>query len=145
MAFSLICVSKPYPELRLIQSSKPLMKAISMPSWILSYKFGKNNRENRSYQDVINRYHEKLSQNTNIISPFSKNMKEVQIIEIQELLNTFSQLNDKIIKKTKKLKKHKLDINLLPHPLMGRMTLREILMWNAYHTEHHYVILKEKY
>ena len=35
-----------------------------------------------------------------------------------------------------------LDTYLLPHPLLGKMTIREISLWTAYHTEHHYKILK---
>jgi len=33
----------------------------------------------------------------------------------------------------------------LPHPLMGRMTIRAIVAWTVYHTEHHYKILQSNY
>ena len=47
--------------------------------------------------------------------------------------------------KFQKWKEKDLDIYLLPHPLLGKMTIREIVLWTAYHTEHHYKILKANY
>jgi len=51
----------------------------------------------------------------------------------------------KLIKQFQKWREHDLDTYLLPHPLMGRMTIREIVIWTAYHTEHHYNTLKSNY
>lgn len=53
--------------------------------------------------------------------------------------------NKKLQYKTKRLKDKHLDTLIVPHPLMGKMTLREIIMWTAHHTEHHYKILKKDY
>ena len=53
--------------------------------------------------------------------------------------------NKKLQYKTKRLKDKHLDKLLIPHPLMGKMTLREIIMWTAYHTDHHNQILKASY
>jgi len=39
--------------------------------------------------------------------------------------------------KTNHISEKRLDTLLIPHPLMGKMTMREIIMWTAYHTEHH--------
>ena len=39
--------------LHLLQSIVPLNKALSLPKFILKYKFGKSNRETRDYETVI--------------------------------------------------------------------------------------------
>ena len=51
----------------------------------------------------------------------------------------------KLIEKFRKWTEHDLDTYLLPHPLMGKMTIREVVMWTAHHTEQHYQILTSKY
>lgn len=129
----------------LVQSTTPLLKALGYPSFIVRWKFGSCNRPSRSYDEVVNRYHEKLAQAGNLVSPFSQNMPDPDYLDADNWHASFTYLNDKLITRSKKLDETKLDKLLLPHPLMGKMTLREILMWNAYHTEHHLAILKQKY
>ena len=51
----------------------------------------------------------------------------------------------RLAKKIQKWTESDLDTYLLPHPLLGKMTIREIALWTAYHTEHHYKILKLNY
>ena len=38
-----------------------------------------------------------------------------------------------------------LDTLVLPHPVMEKMSIREILLWTAYHIEHHINQLEENY
>ncbi|WP_231962837.1 DinB family protein [Polaribacter sp. KT25b] len=47
--------------------------------------------------------------------------------------------------KTVHISEKNLDTLVLPHPLMGKMTVREIIMWTAYHTEHHTKTLQNLY
>ncbi len=37
------------------------------------------------------------------------------------------------------------DRTLLPHPLLGKLTVREMLYFTIYHVEHHLNILRERY
>lgn len=37
-----------------------------------------------------------------------------------------------------------LDQYLAPHPLLGKITLRELGYFTIYHTEHHLAIIKER-
>lgn len=131
--------------IHLVQSSRPLLRALRMPTFLLKWRFGTSNRPSRSYDEIIKRYKDKLALSQGVVGPFSVNMPDSSSSEAQSWLNEISQLNDSINKITLKLKDKDMDTALLPHPLMGKMTLREILMWNAYHTLHHVEVLKEKY
>lgn len=131
--------------IHLVQSTRPLLKALRMPNFLLKWRFGKSNRPSRSYEEVVKRYKEKLALSQGVVGPFSLNMPESDHSQAQSWLSQLSQLNDNINKITLRLKDRDMDTILLPHPLMGKMTLREILMWNAYHTLHHVEVLKEKY
>ncbi|UPT65904.1 MAG: DinB family protein [Sphingobacteriales bacterium JAD_PAG50586_3] len=45
----------------LIRSIKPVNLAVTLPGFILKYKFGTNNRKGRTYDELLQRYHEKLA------------------------------------------------------------------------------------
>ncbi len=129
----------------LIQSEKALNKGLSMPKFYLKYKFGTNNRENRSYNEVVKKYQDKLAANPGAVSPISKKMPTITLANKNTFISKLDNEKTKLLKKLQKWSDKDLDTYLLPHPLLGRMTIREILMWNAYHTEHHYENLKANY
>lgn len=132
--------------IHLVQSTEPLLKALKLPKFLLKWRFGTSNRPSRSYDEVVNRYQEKLAAvGPGIVGPFSRNMPSSISAESEIWFKRLNTLNQKLNQLTTKLDDKSLDTVLLPHPLMGRMTLREILMWNAYHTNHHIEVLQEKY
>jgi len=131
--------------LHLIQSEQVLNKALWLPKFYLKYKFGTNNRDNRTYEQVVKKYQDKLAANPGVVAEVSKNMPIMSIADKTSYISKLDKEKMKLIKKFQKWKDHDLDTYLLPHPLMGRMTIREIIVWTAYHTEHHYQILKSKY
>ncbi|MDO6597500.1 DinB family protein [Oceanihabitans sp. 2_MG-2023] len=132
--------------LHLLQSIKPLNDALSMPKILLKFKFGKANRDLRDYDTIVNRYHERLKNVKGSTFKGSQNMKTPTLSEKEYILNRLQVENKKLQYKTlKRWNDKQLDSYILPHPLMGKMPVREIIMWTAYHIEHHTKILQEKY
>lgn len=131
--------------LHLLQSIKALNDALSMPKFVLRYKFGKANRDLRDYQTVVNRYQERLKDVQGKTFGPSKNMQIPPLTEKQYLLDRIQVEGKKLQYKTRKISDKNLDTLILPHPLMGKMPIREIIMWTAHHIEHHTNTLKEKY
>jgi hypothetical protein len=131
--------------LHLVESSQLLNKALGYPKFLIRYKFGTSNRPSRSYEEVAKRYEERLAENKERAKTFNKDLRKPSVKEKKRLMDSLQILNKKLQYKTQKLKDKHLDTLLLPHPLMGRMTLREIIMWTAHHTEHHHEILKKDY
>ena len=108
-------------------------------------KFGKANRPSRTYEEVVSRYQDKLKGATGLVSPFSKEMPEPTLNEMGEWLEKLTnEKNAQVSLIKKKWKEKDLEMCLIPHPLMGRMLVREILMWSAYHTEHHLNLVKSR-
>jgi len=126
-------------------SARMLNKALSMPRFLLKYKFGTSNRPSRTYQEVAKRYNERLAENQERAKKFNQDLKIPDIEKKYQLISKLQILNKKLQYKTNKLKGKDLDTLLLPHPLMGKMTVREIIMWSAHHTDHHLDILKKNY
>ena len=131
--------------LHLLQSIKPLNDALSMPKFVLRFKFGKANRPVRTYDTVVKRYQERLKDAQGKTFKGSQNMKVPTLADKTYILNRLQTESKKLQYKTKKISDKNLDTVILPHPLMGKMPVREIIMWTAHHVEHHTVILKEKY
>ena len=131
--------------LHLLQSIKTLNNALSLPKLILKYRFGKSNRDVRDYDAVVNRNNERLKDvNGRTFGP-SQNMKIPKLREKQYLIDRIQIENKKLQYKTRKWSDEQLDNYILPHPLMGKMPVREIIMWTAYHVEHHTNTLKNNY
>lgn len=131
--------------LHLLQSIKPLNDALSIPKFLLKYKFGKSNRDIRDYETIVKRYQERLEESKGMTFGPSKNMKIPKDDDKEYLLNRLKVENKKLQYKVKKWKDKDLDNLILPHPLMGKMPVREIVLWTAYHVEHHTNQLMEKY
>ncbi|WP_431158014.1 DinB family protein [Winogradskyella poriferorum] len=131
--------------LHLLQSIKPLNDALSLPKFLIRYKFGKANRSVRPYEAIVKRYHERLEKVKGITYKGSQNMKIPSVNDKQYILNRLQTENKKLQYKTNKLSDKQLDKLILPHPLMGKMPLREMIMWTGYHVEHHLDSLKKNY
>ncbi|MBO3696832.1 DinB family protein [Roseivirga sp. E12] len=129
----------------LIQSEKALNKALRLPKFYLKYKLGTNNRDNRTYDQIVKRYQERLADNPGVVANTSKNMPPITVSNKASYLSELDKEKKRLIKKFQNWTEHDLDTYLLPHPLMGRMTVREIVIWTAYHTEHHYNNLRSNY
>ena len=131
--------------LHLVNSLQLLNNALSYPKFILKYKFGVCNRPSRNYKAVAKNYDEKLEKNQDRARNFNKDLKKPTLKERESLLTKFQIQQKKLQYKTKKISDKNLDKLIIPHPLMGKMTLREIIMWTAHHTEHHTETLKLLY
>jgi len=131
--------------LHLLQSIKTLNNALSFPKFILKFKFGNSNREVRDYNTVVNRYHKRLKDVKGGTFGPSQNKKVPKFNKKQYLLNRLQTENKKLQYKTNKWTDQQLDTYILPHPLMGKMPVREIIMWTVYHVEHHTKVLTDNY
>ncbi len=129
----------------LVNSLQLLNNALSYPRFFLKYKFGVCNRAPRSYEIVAKKYQEKLLKNKEKAEKYNKKLKKPSLKDRERLLTRFQIQQKKLQYKTKKISERNLDTLVIPHPLMGKMTVREIIMWTAHHTEHHLETLKLLY
>jgi len=131
--------------LHLVNAITKLNQAMSFPKFILKSKFGVSNRPLRSYQAVVERYQEKLTQYQDNAKAYNTGMKIPSLKEKKQLLQRLTVQNKKLQYKTNKWKDVHLDSLILPHPLLGKMPIREVIMWTAHHTAHHTETLIENY
>jgi len=125
----------------IIKSVSVLTKAFGIPRFILKSKFGVANRASRTPEALIEKYLEKLKTAKPTPSRFQPdiinfNAKEKAIKKLQKQV-------DKLCKITMKYSEGQLDVYILPHPLLGKLTLRELLYFTSYHVKHHHELITE--
>ena len=61
-----------------------------------------------------------------------------------ELIKKYDEQKQKLISKIEKQSEVDLDKYILPHPLLGKVTLREMLYFTIHHNEHHLNLLIDR-
>jgi len=127
----------------LILSTKPVNLALRLPGWVLRFMFGKrSNRPARNYNEVVEKYRATLANGAAATGGYVP--KPVTAAQKEKLLRTFrSQLNQ-LSNSLQRISDDQLDNYIVPHPLLGKMTLREVLFFTIYHTNHHLKILQNR-
>lgn len=117
----------------LVKSVKPVTLAFGLPKFMLSMLFGKANRPSRSFDELVARYHERLAAGGRASKPFIPGVPSNTDRVYARLERSVNRLHHRI----GRFSESELDTLLLPHPLMGKLTLREMLYFTAYHADHH--------
>lgn len=126
----------------LIRSIKPLPLAYSLPTFILKIMFGKPNRPAKFYDELVLKYKTKLAAGGRASGPFIPPVISFEQKDI--LIKKYALQKQKLIGKIEKQSEEDLDQYLLPHPLLGKITLREMLFFTIHHNEHHLEIIKNR-
>jgi hypothetical protein len=126
----------------LIRAIKPLQLAYSLPKFMLRMMFGKANRPSKTYDELVAKYKAKLAAGGKASGPF---IPPVITFDTKEkLINRYISQKEKLNKKIEKQSETDLDKYILPHPLLGKVTMREMLFFTIYHNEHHLNLLKSR-
>lgn len=127
----------------LIRAIKPLQLAYSLPKFLLSLKFGKSNRPSKTYDQLVEKYKTKIAEGGRATGPF---IPPIVLFDKKGwLLKTYEAEKSSFIRKIRKQNEKDLDKYILPHPLLGKLTLREMLFFTIYHNEHHLQLLKQRH
>lgn len=114
----------------------------SIPKFILSILFGKNNNEPRTLETLRNTYNKALSNGAK--SPAIYIPKPILFQSKENLLKKHVKLNQSLTNKINNTSETDLDNYRLPHPILGKVTLRELAIFSGFHTQHHLVLLNKK-
>ena len=119
----------------------PLRQILSLPKFLLKLIWGKANRESKNYEELVRKYSQKLANGGRATGRFipksvtvekGQNLKAKLQNEVKNLCSVLDRFTEK-----------ELDEYVLPHPLLGKLTLREMMYFTIYHVEHHGKLLKQ--
>lgn len=127
----------------LIKSTLPLNSVFKMPRFTIKAMFGKPNRDSRSYDEIVEKYLQKLKEGGVASGRFLP--KEVQVADKYKIMAELTLEKEKLQNVLRNWREADLDKYLIPHPLLGKLTVREMFYFTIYHTEHHTAILRKQY
>ena len=117
-------------------SIKALTQAVGMPKMALSAVFGKADRPSNLYDEVVEDYENALKKGGEAPVDFCP-----EIIPFAAKEKTLTRLKETALRLCQALQnfsENDLDHYTVPHPLMGTMTLREMLFFTIFHVEYHH-------
>ncbi len=145
-------IAKPIPEKwsiaeefdHILKSNVSICSALKRNPLALRYKFGKPNRPLRNFDELKNRYYEKLEAFPGAKAPARFLSEDGQEFDKQAMLDFWKATQIKFSDRVEGWREKSLDKTLLPHPLLGKLMVREMLFFTVVHTDHHYLSMKRK-
>ncbi|MDF7817843.1 DinB family protein [Runella sp. MFBS21] len=125
----------------LIQSAQPFIRVLGRPASYFVEKWGQASYTSRSYEVMVRIYQEALGGGVQAPSAF------VPILEgndTEELIKTFTSTYKELERVFLAWSESDLENCLIPHPLLGSITLKEMMLFTVYHTAHHLQIMQSR-
>lgn len=119
---------------------RPLALAMLLPKWFLRWWVGRPNRTGRSYEELVARYKERLAAGGRASGAFVPPRSDAR--EADALARSVMKQVALLIRRLQGWSEPELDSTLLPHPLLGKVTVREMLYFTIYHAQHHQALVE---
>lgn len=123
----------------LAKSARPFARALGAPRIVLAFRFGLHRGPSPSFADVRGRYLAGLAAGAQAgrfaprPRPKPSDLAAGRAAVIAEWRAANAALNDAVGSWAER----SLDRYRLPHPVLGKLTLREMMAFTVYHTAHH--------
>ncbi|NSL88472.1 DinB family protein [Chitinophaga solisilvae] len=118
----------------LIKCARPVGNAMSYPKLVLRY-FGTSQQPSRSYNTLVEAYQHLLDNGATATRAYWPGI--VYNAQRPVLIQAFLKQRDKLQDLLSGWSEQDLDKYRLPHPILGKITVREMLYFTTYHNEHH--------
>ena len=128
----------------LIVSANTTTLAFSLPLFLVRLVGGKPNRTSKTYEELVAKYKKKLAEGGAASGRFVPKPIKISFGK-EKLMANWNKATAKYIAALQKNRtENDLDNYLVKHPLLGRITLRELCYFTIYHTEHHLNIISSR-
>jgi hypothetical protein len=116
-------------------------RGFGMSRWLLRIRFGTARRASRPFDVVRAEYRARLAAGAGASGRFVPVRAELstdqQALRLQELLARWQRVNQRLREAVLEWSERDLDRIQLPHPILGKLTAREMLFFTIYHDHHH--------
>ncbi len=124
----------------LIKSVTPINLGLVLPKKILKWKYGTTDREEMDYDALKKIYLEKLEEGAKATKPYIPN--PIPLARKADLLKKYRTEKEKLIKVLNKWDEDIISEIVAPHPILGNLTIRELMFFTIYHNYHHLESIK---
>lgn len=120
----------------LITSAKSSTLPYRLPEFIVVFLFGKVSRKAYSIGELEQLYKSKLNTGAKATGKYAA-VEKVKYTDKESLLILFEKAYDTFIQSVEKCSEKELDTCRIPHPILGKISLRELAYFTIFHTKHH--------
>lgn len=124
----------------LIRAVKPVAKALKLPKITLQVMFGRPEKPSMSYEELCQLYRDAIAKGAKASGRYLPN-QESPTEDAEEkkraLLTAWSKANAELLSVVEQWEIDDMGQYLLPHPLIGKLTIREMLYFTIYHNLRH--------
>lgn len=123
----------------LLKSNRPVLRALRTPKVLLLFRFGAGLRPSHSYAEVRERYRARLAAGVTAgrFAPRPLGSSDQTEEHRGALMAALDQVSQDLTGAVSGWREWPLDRFRLPHPALGRLTVREMLFFTLYHNFHH--------
>lgn len=126
----------------LVTSTKMTRLPFSLPKPFVRLLYGKPNRASKTFDGLVHKYQTKLQEGGKASGPYVPKKRVYRKDELHQKLKTEG---DKLVSAIEKTKEEHLDEYVIAHPLLGKISLRELCYFTIYHNQHHCETIREVY
>ena len=129
-------------------SVSAVARGFAISRWILRLRFGAHRGSSRTFAALRDDYRALLDNGGGARGAYVPRRED--LIESEstarrtELLARWQRVNERLRLALQTWTEHDLDRIQLPHPLLGKITAREMVFFTIYHAEHHVVAAKRR-
>lgn len=127
----------------LVRSVKPLNLGLRLPKVLVGAFVGRSKRPSRAYADIVTKYEGVLDDGGKAGGKFVP--PEVTLERREKLLAQHRAECARLVALLHGWSEADLDYYAAPHPLLGMLTLRELLFFTIHHHDHHLHTLQSDY
>ena len=123
----------------LTKSMRALNRGLKLPVVVLWWKFGRAREPSRSYDAIVQAYRTRLETFDGRSNPFAPAAMAGRDPEEwrAEVMRFHEVAVRELVGHTRRYDEAALDKYRVPHPLLGKLTLREMFFFMLYHNLHH--------
>lgn len=121
-------------------SARPVVRLLTGPRGVLD-QWGRADSPSRPYQEIGSAYQNVLATGAKAPATMSPRTDDMQLTR-NELVERFRGIYQSLVEAAKNWSANELDNYCIPHPVLGKLTVREMLYFTSLHTEHHLLLLR---
>lgn len=121
------------------KTTAPVARALRLPRLVLWMMFGRATRPSSAYRALVTRYRATLAAGGTAgrFAPSSAPQPSDPGAWQQQVIGDYATAIDALVSALARWSERDLDRYQLPHPLLGKLTVREMILFTLYHHEHH--------
>lgn len=130
----------------LTKSLRPVAGAMRMPRFALRLMFGTSGAMSRGYPEIVALYHEALRKGGSAgrYAPEARSQIGDATDYRREVLAQHHAIVEALATEVVNWSHAHIDALRLPHPLLGKLTVREMALWSLYHNLHHVLVVARR-